>query len=207
MRYPTKLSLMTILLLLLPPGLQAGTGIQQMDDFLKDLKGLKAGFEQSVMDQNKQIHRLRGMFYIKRPDRFRWDYMEPERQQIIADGRQIWLYDIDLEQVSVQSQKKALNGTPAMLLMGDEPVENSFEVRDIGDWQGLGWVELIPRDEESQFERIRLAFRDNELSRMEMDDKFGQRTQFQFYDLRQNPAFKNDFFRFTPPEDIDRYNQ
>ncbi len=207
MGYPSKIRLFGLLLFLIPPLLQAGTGLQQMDHFLQDMKGLEAGFEQSVMDQNKQTHHLRGVFYIQRPGRFRWDYIEPEKQQIIADGRQIWLYDIELEQVSVQSQEKALNGTPALLLMGDEPVESSFEVKDIGDRQGMGWVELIPRDEESQFTRILLAFRENELSRMEMDDKFGQMTRFQFYDVKQNPAFTGDFFHFTPPEHVDRYNQ
>ena len=207
MGYPSKIRQFGFLLFIIPPLLQAGTGLQQMDHFLQDLKGLEAGFEQSVMDQNMQTHHLRGVFYIQRPGRFRWDYTEPEKQQIIADGRQIWLYDIELEQVSVQSQKKALNGTPALLLMGDKPVESNFEVKDIGDRQGMGWVELIPRDEESQFVRILLAFKENELSMMEMDDKFGQMTRFQFYDVKQNPEFAGDFFHFTPPEHVDRYNQ
>ena len=134
-------------------------------------------------------------------------FSQPEQQQIIADGRQIWLYDPELEQVSVQSQSKALAGTPAMLLVSGEPVEKAFEVFDIGSRQEMVWVELVPRDQESQFTRILLAFADNELRRMEMADKFGQLTKFRFYDIRQNPKFDDWFFRFERPENVDVYNQ
>jgi outer membrane lipoprotein carrier protein len=179
-----------------------------MARFLEGVNTLEARFEQSVLDADHQsATRSQGVFYLERPGRFRWDYSEPENQQIIADGSQIWLFEPELEQVSVQSQSSALKGTPALLLISGEPVEKHFEVIDIGDRQGMGWVELIPRDEESQFTRILLAFVDNELRRMEMADKFGQITRFQFYDISPNPVFTDGFFRFEPPWGVDIFRQ
>lgn len=93
----------------------------------------------------------------------------------------------------MQNQESALQGSPAMLLISGDPVENSFEVIDIGRRQNMDWVELIPRDAESQFVRVLLAFVDNDLLRMEMADKLGQVTRFQFYDIHHNPSFKSTF--------------
>lgn len=197
-------------LVLLLPGLSpaAGTGPEQMKHFLAGLTTLQARFEQTVESPDRvEPLRSRGSFYLRRPNQFRWDYSEPERQEIVADGRQIWFYDPELEQVSVQFQHKALRGTPAQLLASGDPVENSFRVQDGGLKQELAWVELTPLDSDSQFERIRLGFRDDRLQRMEMRDKFGQVTRFRFSDIRENPEFKSTFFRFEPPEDVDLYNQ
>lgn len=196
----------TLLFLLAVTPASASTAMQQMERFLADIQSLQARFEQSVLDpQQRQATRSQGIFYMQRPGQFRWDYAEPDKQQIIADGRQIWLLDPDLEQVSVQTQETALQGTPAMFLIGGDPVERHFEVIDIGDSQGFAWVELIPRDQESQFVRVLLAFRDNLLQRMEMTDTFGQITRFQFYDVQQNPTFKPGFFVFTRPDYFDLY--
>jgi len=202
------LKAISILLLCMTLPVAAATGPEQMRRFLDSVTTLQAQFEQSVLNEQKSAaSRAQGTFYLKRPNQFRWDYSEPESQQIVADGRQIWLYDPDLEQVSVTFQRKALNGTPAMLLISGEPVEKAFEVIDIGNSQGLDWVELIPRDEESQFIRILLAFTNDELRRMEMADKFGQTTRFQFYNIEHNPAFASTFFQFERPDNVDLYNQ
>lgn len=186
----------------------AGNGVEQMKHFLQQVNSFQAGFEQMVLEADQQqALRSQGQFYLQQPDKFRWDYSEPEPQQIIADGRQVWLIDPELEQVSVQSQNTALKGTPAMLLIRGEPVEKHFEVIDIGDSQGLAWVELIPKEQESQFIRILLAFSNNDLQRMEMADKFGQVTRFQFYDIQHNPKFKPDQFVYEPPLYFDTLSQ
>lgn len=202
-----KLGVFFLLVFALPAA-SANTGLQQMDRFLTDLQSLQASFEQSVLDpQQRQAARSQGLFSMQRPNLFRWDYSEPEKQQIVADGRQIWLLDPELEQISVQTQETALKGTPAQFLIGGDPVEKHFEVIDIGDSQGFAWVELIPRDKESQFVRVLLAFSENLLQRMEMTDAFGQITRFQFYDIKQNPSFKQGFFVFTRPDAFDLYQQ
>jgi len=186
----------------------AASGTDELQRFLHEVEGLEARFEQTILNiQDRQTTSTRGVFYLKRPDKFRWDYLEPDSQQLIADGRQIWLYDPELEQVSVQSQKKALKGTPAMLLVSSDTVTDAFEITDMGLREGLSWVQLIPRDEESQFVRVLLAFTDGELHRMEMADKFGQITRFSFHDIRLNPEFDSNFFRFERPFGADIYNR
>lgn len=197
------------LTLMLSPGwLWAGTGQAQLAHFLEGLVTLEAKFEQSVLNESHtQAARYQGTLYLKRPGQFRWDYHEPYEQLIVADGNRIWLYDSDLEQISNRSQEDALKGTPAQLLSDTTPLDANFEVIDIGDSQDMTWVELIPRDEESQFIRILLAFVGHDLRRMEMADKFGQITRFQFYDIQRNPELAEELFVFVPPPQFDVLEQ
>ena len=184
------------------------SGPDHLKLFLKDLKTLQAKFEQSVLDEtHTEAERFQGLLSLRRPGQFRWDYSEPYEQLIVADGDRIWVYDSDLEQISNRSQEDALNGTPAQLLRDSTPFEENFEVIDIGNSQGMAWVELIPRDPESQFIRILLAFMGNELRRMEMADQFGQITRFQFYDIQRNLPLADDLFVFEPPEGSDVLDQ
>ena len=174
----------------------------------RHLKTLEAKFEQSVLDQETaQVGRFQGTFYLSRPGRFRWDYFEPYEKLIVADGATVWLLDTDMEQVMRQSQGSALEGTPAELLSGDGKVDDRFEVIDIGHRQNMDWVELLPRDAESQFTRILLAFAGPELRRMEMADKFGQITRFQFYDIQRNPELDEELFKFEVPAEYDILQQ
>lgn len=197
----TNLLLASVLLVAAVSGALAGTGPQQLQEFLASNQTLQARFSQSVLDQEKQqAAQAHGIIYIQRPGRLRWDYLEPYVQHIVADGNQVWHYDPELEQASTQMQSRAFSGTPALLLSSDEPVEKHFEVIDIGASQGFEWVELIPRDQDSQFVRILLAFAENELQRLEMADKFGQVTRFQFYDIIHNPELGKDLFTLELPE-------
>jgi outer membrane lipoprotein carrier protein len=122
---------------------------------------------------------------------------------IVADGDRIWLYDIELEQVSHRSQEAALAGTPAQLLSDQAPITEHFQVNDLGEADGLDWVELLPKEKESQFTSLRLALMDNSLQRMEMIDNFGQTTRFVFDNLQRNPALETSLFTFKPPPLID----
>jgi len=197
------------LLLCLLPGLSlAGSGPDRLNAFLENLVTLQARFEQSILDKtHSRAERFQGTFSLKRPGQFRWDYHEPYEQLIVADGDRIWVYDSDLEQVSNRSQEDALRGTPAQLLSDTTPLDANFEVIDLGESQDMDWVELIPRDKESQFIRILLAFVGTELRRMEMADQFGQVTRFQFYDSRRNPELPDELFVFVPPAEFDVLEQ
>ncbi len=193
----------------LAPGFSwAGAGTDKLNAFLDGLVTLQARFEQSVLNESHtEASRFQGVLTLKRPGRFRWDYHEPYEQLIVADGKRVWVYDSELEQVSHRSQEAALSGTPAQLLSDSQPIEANFEVIDIGERQEMAWVELIPRDTESQFVRILLAFRDTELRRMEMADKFGQVTRFQFYDTQRNIDLDDELFRFKMPPGLDVLDQ
>ena len=175
-------------------------GKERLQAFLNGVESLEAKFEQSVFDPTQgQARRLQGVFYLQRPGKFRWDYTEPKGQLVLADGREVWLVEDDLKQAYHKSQADALRGTPALLLAEKLRLEDHFEVIELGDSQAMEWVELIPRDPESQFVRVLLAFAGNELRRMELADKFGQVTRFSFSEIKRNPRLDGKLFQYTPP--------
>ena len=179
-------------------------GPQRLNRFLDGLNTLQAEFQQTVISAgHDQAIASKGTLYLKRPGRFRWVYDEPEGQFVIADGDRVWLYDAELKQVSHQSQEDALRGTPALLLSGSGPVESHFEVVGLGSRIGLEWVELLPRGEKSEITKVLVAFRGDQLDRLEMSDSFGQITRFHFSDTRRNPDLDPALFRFRPPPGID----
>ena len=164
-----------------------GPGRMALDEFLDGLSTLQAKFEQSVLDtENATAGQMHGLFLLERPGRFRWDYVVPRKQIILADGRDVWIIEEDLKQVTRHYQKWALKGTPAAFLAMEAKVEDDFEVVEIGERQGMYWLELLPRDPESDFNRILLAFADKQLRRLELNDKFGQISRFSFYDIQRN---------------------
>ena len=183
----------------------AGQGPQKLNEFLNDVDDVRAKFEQSILNtETAETGRFQGTFSLSRPDKFRWDYTEPQPKIILADGSTVHVIEEDLEQVTYIPQKTALKNTPASLLISQKNIDDQFEIIDIGESQGMDWVELIPRDEDSQFTRILIAFMADELRRMELSDKFGQITRFQFYDVERNPEFEKDLFVFKQLQGFDQ---
>ncbi len=176
----------------------------KISNFFVGLKTLSADFSQTVTTQSDQPPAFSaGTFYLDRPGRFRWAYTRPQGMFVVADGDRVWLYDPDLEQVSHQSQDDALRGTPALLLSDEDPVETHFEVIDLGERNGMTWLELIPRGKSSEVVKVMLAFKGEELDRLEMVDNFGQVTRFLFSNIERNPQLAEELFRFDPPPEID----
>ena len=182
----------------------ASSGEQQLRRFLTDLITLKAEFEQQVSRASSAQGEFlsKGTLYLRRPGRFRWDYLSPP-QLIVADGSRVWLYDRELEQISHQRQARALRGTPALLLTDTGPIERYFEIRDLGHYGGADWVELVPKEEEAEFDSIRAGFSDNRLQKLQMIDDFGQITRFRFSAVERNPQVDPQLFVFTAPPGID----
>jgi len=153
---------------------------------------------------NQIVDRASGTLSLSRPNRFRWDYQKPYVQTIVADGKRLWLYDSDLEQVTVRALEQGLGSTPAMLLSGAGKVGDAFvsvAVQQQGDWT---WCRLKPKQEGSDFEQVSLAFdRKGELAAMELRDKLGQATVIEFGALRRNPPLDQRLFRFEPPPGAD----
>jgi len=189
-----------LIVLGLAAGVASAGGKDRLQAFLSGVESLQARFDQSVFDTSQgQTRRLEGIFYLQRPGKFRWDYTEPKGQIVLADGKTVWLVEEDLKQAYQKPQSDALRGTPALLLTEQLKLEDHFEIADLGPSQDLEWVELVPRDPESQFTRILLAFKDNELRRMELADKFAQVTRFGFSDIKRNPRLDSKLFVYTPP--------
>ena len=195
----------TLILLFSPLTMsQAAGGKDLLKHFLQGLTTLQAEFQQTLEQPDKGgVLFSSGTFYLKRPGQLRWEYNPPNDQLIVADGRRIWLFDKELDQVSHRSQKAALEGTPAQFLSTTEPLDRHFEFKELGVQDGLTWVELLPKDKDSQFHSVRLALTDKELLRMEMADNFGQTTSFLFTHMQRNPPLDDKLFHFTPPPAVD----
>ena len=179
--------------------------VARTEAYIGDLETLSAEFVQVVRDREGRItDRATGSLYISRPDRFRWEYRDPYVQTIVADGRQLWLYDAELQQVTVRALAAGLGSTPAMLLSGSGSVGDGFEAVSVQQHGGLTWCRLRPRDRTSDFESVALAFAaSGELVAMQLEDKLGQSTEIGFSDVRRNAALDGQLFRFEPPPGAD----
>ena len=131
---------------------------------------------------------------LQKPNKFRWDYNKPYVQQIVGDGEKIWLFDPELNQVTVRSFSKAASSSPAALLAGGKDIERSFTIKDTSRKGDLEWVMAIPKVRETGFERLFLGFKGDELMEMELHDSFGNRTAIEFSDVQRNPKLPADSF-------------
>ncbi|MGD1984828.1 MAG: outer membrane lipoprotein carrier protein LolA [Chromatiaceae bacterium] len=199
--------LIAILLLPLVAHAAPGPGREALDRFLDNLETLQAKFEQSVLDtENATVGQLHGLFLLQRPGRFRWDYVAPNKQVILADGRDVWIIEEELKHVTRHLQRFALRGTPAAFMVVDAQVEDDFEIVEIGERLGMQWLELIPRDPDSDFNRVLLAFVGEELRHMELNDKFGQISRFRFFDVQRNIPIDSELFVYQGADDWDVLN-
>jgi outer membrane lipoprotein carrier protein len=191
-------------LLCLLPAPAGAAGVERFREYLRSTQTAQADFEQQVYDRDRKlVQRSRGSFTLQRPGRFRWSYAQPYAQLIVGDGRRVWIYDEDLNQVTVRAMAKALGSTPAALLAGAADVERAFELSDAGTREGLEWVEARPREREAGFERIRLGLGTVGVQAMELTDHFGQTTLLRFTNIARNPRVDPDAFRFIPPKGAD----
>ena len=178
-----------------------------LDDFLAfnaATRSATARFEQQVLDRSgKVVETATGTFVFARPGKFRWTYEKPHRQLLVADGAKLWIHDPDLNQVTVKRIGKAISSTPAALLAGKDDITALFTLRDAGSSDGLAWVEALPKEKDTGFERVRLGLRGKTLAAMELEDQLGGRTMLRLSDLKANPPVPADMFRFTPPAGAD----
>lgn len=193
-----------IALLLLSPAAAFAGGVEALRAFIGDTRTAKASFSQTVLDQNSKLRqKSEGTLVFSRPGKFRWVYQKPYEQLIVGDGSKLWIYDTDLEQVTVRKLGDALGSSPAALLAGSNEIEKFFTLKDVGVKDGLEWLEARPRDKESTFESVRMGFSGSTLAVMELKDAFGQTTLLKFSGLIKNPAVNANEFRFMPPKNAD----
>lgn len=179
-------------------------GVASLKDFYSNTNAMRAKFFQEVKDnQGAVIQEVEGTMQLKRPNMFRWDYNKPYEQQIISDGKEVFLYDTDLEQVTIRSLSQTLGTSPAALLAGGANVEKSFMLSSIERKDGLDWVEALPKGEDSGFDRILLGFKGNDLSKMELFDSFKNVTLIAFESVERNPTLEVADFLFKTPEGVD----
>jgi outer membrane lipoprotein carrier protein len=175
-----------------------------LNHFFTEVKTLDAEFDQQVFDeQGKIVQQSRGRLKLSRPGRFRWETVSPAGQLIVADGRNLWIYDIELEQASVKPIDEMLAATPVTLLTELRPLEREFFIQQAPERTGLNWVRLIPKTQDTEFNRIELGLKHNEVRQMELHDQFGQKTVIRFTGMRSNQSIPESEFRFDAPPGVD----
>lgn len=195
--------LLLIFSLLLPVAATAA-GVDALKTFLGQTQTVKARFAQMVLDKNlKTLQQAQGVMQFSRPGKFRWDYVKPYEQSIVGDGSKLWIYDKDLNQVTVRKLDRALGASPAALLAGSNDLERDYNLTNSGVQNGLDWLDAIPKSRDSVFERVRMGFGKSGLEAMELRDQFGQVTVITFADVERNPRIPDGVFRFTPPPGAD----
>jgi outer membrane lipoprotein carrier protein len=192
------------MLCLLAPAVAGASATEALKSFLGQTQTLRARFAQMVLDRNlRPLQQAQGVMQFSRPGKFRWDYQKPYEQVIVGDGTRLWIYDKDLNQVTVRKLDRALGATPAALLAGSNELERDFTLKNVGADKGLDWLEAVPKSRDTVFERIRMGFGKSGLEAMELRDQFGQITVITFADVERNPKLPAELFRFTPPKGAD----
>ena len=177
----------------------------QLSAFTKGLKGLEGEFSQQVYDANgKRKESSSGHVALSAPRLFRWEYVEPFPQLIVADGKTVWVYDPDLQQVTKRPQGVEEQNSPLAALIDPTKLDKEFAVKELPDEGGLQWLQLTPRDgADASFQSARLGFNAQGLAQMRVIDALGQRTEIAFQGWKRNPKFAGSTFRYTPPKGVD----
>ena len=200
---PSLLALFGCVLMAAEP-VEEDAGRALVDSFVEDITTFSAGFEQVLLDPAGEVlERTTGTLEISRPGKFRWSYVEPYEQWLIADGLNIWSYDLDLAQVTVKPQAEALANTPALLLGGADDALDQFEYEGSYQETVTTWVQLKPKNTESGFMRVELGFIDDVLMRMVFFDNLDQTTLVEFNTLAVNTPIGPERFEFLVPDDVD----
>lgn len=194
--------LSTAALMLLSMGFAQAGAIDALKQFNNDADGISGQFTQTVKSKKKN-QTASGSFQIRRPGLFRWEYTKPYKQTIVGDGKTIWLYDIDLKQVTKSDQNQTIGDSPAAILSNKTALESSYTLKEDGSAGGIDYVLATPKKNNAGYQFIRIGFKGSSLNNMQLKDSFGNQTTIQFSNLNNKPSFANGTFTFTPPKGAD----
>ena len=186
-------------------------GLQSLENFVKNTKSGRASFTQVVTSPTKegQVAKTKtssGSFEFLRPNRFKFLYKKPFEQSIVSDGQTLWLYDVDLNQVTARPLAQTLNGTPAAVIAAAADLKGlqaDFKLTALPEKAGLQWVQATPKTKDGQLQSISVGFKASELAVLEILDSFGQRSVMTFSQFEVNPALAAASFQFKPPVGAD----
>lgn len=204
MRYfaPLLAGAALILGVCLPAAGRADDSVTAFRAFFSSVQSMRGTFTQKTLDEAGEVlETASGTMAIQRPDRFRWVYESPYRQTIVADGEDLWVYDVALEQVTVRPMDEMLAAGPALLLSGSlAALERDFRITDGAE---PGWIALESRNSGWQFDNVRIRMDEGVPTRLELSDTLGQTTVLALGELTVNPSLDASLFRFQPPEGVD----
>jgi outer membrane lipoprotein carrier protein len=173
-----------------------------LSDLRDGLNSLQAEFMQYELTQDGRVEEENsGTVWMQAPDYFKWHYQKPFEQLIVADGQQVWVYDEDLQQVTVKSQKNNLN--PIYVIINEELSTRYYDITYDGKKESLDWVKLTPKEDSNEVKYVMLGIKDKQLHNIHVNNQLGQTLVFEFSELKRNPDLEEDTFQFTPPEGVD----
>ena len=188
----------------LSPACAVADGYERLDRFFEKVTTFKASFIQVVLDENLlALEETSGLLWIARPGRFRWDYESVHRQSIVADGEVLWLYDVELEQVTRRAQESAIGQTPAVLLSGGQQYRKDYNVTILGRQGAVNWISLVPKLSDGSFAEIQLGFEGETLRLIQLLDELNQITRVTLANVVENEPIPDSVFRFVPPTGVD----
>ena len=200
------LNLTFLFVLSLPVTVMAGEGERLLEHFLTQSKTMSADFVQTLRaDDNEVLQESKGHFYLNRPGKFRWNYTTPYEQEIVSDGEQVWIFDVDLQQVTVQNKSVSLNNTPMALMEGKLKLKEAYDVSELDHRDGIYRLKLSSKTKDADFSELIIGVNKQGLQFMQLRDQFEQTTDIVFVKLELNKKLASDLFKFTPPEGVDVY--
>ena len=138
-----------------------------------------------------------------RPGLFKWQYTSPYKQTIVGDGKTIWLYDVDLAQVTKSAQNQTIGDSPAAILSNKSALDSSYTLKEDGSAGGIDYVRAMPKKNNAGYQYIRIGFKGDALAAMQLKDSFGNETSIRFGNLNMKPNLSRSVFTFTPPQGVD----
>ena len=180
---------------------QAGA-VDALKKFNNDADGISGSFTQTVQSK-KKTQTAHGTFKILRPGLFKWEYTKPYKQTIVGDGQTIWLYDVDLAQVTKSAQDQTIGDSPAAILSNKTALDSSYTLKEDGSANGIDYVLATPKKNNAGYQYIRIGFKGDNLAAMQLKDSFGNQTSITFGSLNTKPNLSRDAFKFTPPKGVD----
>jgi len=207
-RFAAGVLLSAIIGTLTPISVAQAAAADALREFVKGTRTGKVAFTQTIVNRNGKVSNpASGTFQFARPGKFRWVYEKPYEQWIVGDGDKLWIFDKDLNQVTVRKLGAALGQSPAAILAGSDDLEKNFSLKEAGTQDGLEWLEATPKAQDTSFELVRIGFRsegsNHGLAAMELRDTFGQTSVLKFGAVERNPSLPADTFQFTPPKGAD----
>ena len=179
-------------------------GIELLRNYLNGLESFSAAFTQERYDEyGDLLETASGRCLVKRPGRFRWSYTSPYLQSIVGDGDTLWIYDEDLEQVTVNPMGEVKAGSPAELFGGGMDVDSRYDIEALGPDGAYDWYRLTPKLAATDFQRIDLGLAGGEVRAMRLNDNLGQLTLLHFDEISRNLELDDKLFEFSPPPGVD----
>lgn len=176
----------------------------RLETFLADIKSLTADFRQELWTADQRLLETdTGTLALARPNRFRWSYLEPTELLVVADGEHVFMYDVELAQVTVAPLDESIASSPAMLLSGDQSVRDGFDVVQTYELEGLDWIKLVPKAGGTDFSSVVIGFDGATPRRLELVDALNQVTRIVLDNVVVNPGLDDSIFEFNPPAGVD----